>query len=165
MNATAKLVEPWRTHIKLAAETAGIDPYLLGAIVVQESSGEQYAQRVERGFWSRYLAGIRRWVASTASKHDDKWAQFPDIYASSYGLCQVLLQTAAEHGFVYRYPGQLCDPDENLRVACRILTRIKARTGGDVRELLLRYNGGGDREYPNRVLRHLAALKEARVFW
>jgi len=165
MNPTAKLVEPWRTHIKVAAEAAGLDPYLLAAIVVQESSGEQYAQRVERGFWSRYLAGIRRWVASTASKHDDKWAQYPDIYASSYGLAQVMLQTAAEHGFHYRYPGQLFDPDENLRVACRILTRIKNRTGGDVRRMLLAYNGGGDPTYPDRILRHRAALMEARVLW
>lgn len=165
MNATAKLVEPWRTHIKLAAEVSGIDPYLLAAIVVAESSGEQYAQRVERGFWARYLAGIRRWVASTASPHDDKWARYPDIYASSYGLCQVMLQTAAEHGFVYRYPGQLFDPDENLRVACKILTRIKTRTGGDVRELLLRYNGGGDPTYPDKVLQHRSALLAARVLW
>lgn len=165
MNATAKLVEPWRTQIKLAAETAGLDPYLLAAIVVQESSGEQYAQRVERGFWSRYVAGIRRWVASTPGKADDKWSQYPDIYASSYGLCQVMLQTAAEHGFVYRYPGQLFDPDENLRVACRILTRMKTRTGGDVRQMLLAYNGGGDPTYPDKVLRHRAALQEARVLW
>lgn len=165
MNPTAKLVEPWRTHIKLAAESQGLDPYLLGAIVVQESSGEQYAQRVERGFWSRYLDGIRRWVATSPSRDDDKWAQYPDIYASSYGLAQVMLQTAAEHGFVYRYPGQLFDPDENLRVACRILARLRVRLRGDVRAMLLAYNGGGDPNYPDRVLKHRTALQEARVFW
>jgi hypothetical protein len=164
MSTTAKLVEPWRVQIKHAAEASGFSPYLLGAIVVTESSGQQYAQRVERGFWPRYLAGIRRWVASTASQSDDKWSQYPDIYSSSYGLCQVMLQTAAEHGFVYHYPGQLFDPEENLRVACRILSRIRARTGDDVRALLLAYNGGGDPMYPNRVLRHLNALKDAQVW-
>lgn len=164
MNTVAKAIEPWRTQIRRAAEAADIDPYLLAAIVMQESSGDQYAQRVERGFWTRYLAGIRRWVASTPSKADDKWARYPDIYASSYGLCQVMLQTAAEHGFHYRYPGQLFDVDENLRVACRILLKLKFRARGDRREMLLRYNGGGDPDYPNKVLRHRAALIEARLW-
>lgn len=164
MNETAKSVERWRTHIQLAAAAQDLDPYLLGAIVVQESSGEQYAQRVERGFWARYLDGIRRWVATSPSPFDDKWAAYPDIYASSYGLAQVMLQTAAEHGFAYRYPGQLFDPDENLRVACRILARLRVRTKGDTRAMLLAYNGGGDPAYPDRVMKHRSALREARIF-
>lgn len=165
MSDTAKLVARWQTHILLAAEAWDIDPYLLGAIVVQESAGDQYAQRVERGFWARYAAGIRRWVAGTPSNSDDRWACYPDIYASSYGLAQVMLQTAAEHGFHYRYPGQLFDPDENLRIACRILARLRVKHQGDTRKMLLAYNGGGDPSYPDKVLRHRSVLKDARVFW
>lgn len=164
MNPTSKLIEPWRERISNAAGKADIDPYLLAGIVVQESGGEQYAQRVERGFWSRYLDGIRRWVRESPSQYDDKWATYPDIYASSYGLCQIMLQTAAEHGFVYHYPGQLFDPDENLRVACKILARLRVQKGGDTRAMLLAYNGGGDATYPDRISNHVRALKDDRVF-
>lgn len=164
MNPTSKLIEPWRERISNAAGKADIDPYLLAGIVVQESGGEQYAQRVERGFWSRYLDGIRRWVQESPSRYDDKWAAYPDIYASSYGLCQIMLQTAAEHGFVYHYPGQLFDPDENLRVACKILSRLRVQKHGDTRAMLLAYNGGGDPTYPDRISNHVRALKEDRVF-
>lgn len=164
MNAATKCVQRWLPNIKLAAGLNDLDPYMLAAIVVQESSGEQYAQRVERGFWSRYADGIRRWVAGTVSTADDKWSQYPDIYASSYGLCQVMLQTAAEHGFVYRYPGQLFDADENLRVACKILARLRVRLRGEKRAMLLAYNGGGDPTYPDKIDNHLRALKEDRVF-
>jgi len=164
MNHAAQSIAPWAVRIKLAADTRALDPYLLAAIVSVESSGQQYAQRVERGFWSRYVAGIMRWVRSTTTRHDDKWAAYPDIYASSYGLCQIMLQTAAEHGFVYRYPGELFDPDANLRVACAILARLRATTGGDERLMLLRYNGGGDKAYPDRVFERRAALFSAKVF-
>lgn len=154
----ADQIRPWAVRIKKHADARGIDPYLLGALVCTESSGEQYAQRVEQGFWSRYKDAILKWVEGTTGTSDDKWARHPDIYASSYGLCQIMLQTAVEHGFTYRYPGELFDPDVNLTLACSILARHRSATGGDVRKMLLRYNGGGDPAYPDRVFRRRTAL-------
>lgn len=70
MNPTSKLIEPWRDRIANAAGKADIDPYLLAGIVVQESGGEQYAQRVERGFWSRYLDGAHGDMGSMPTSID-----------------------------------------------------------------------------------------------
>jgi soluble lytic murein transglycosylase-like protein len=145
--------------IVAAATRENLDPALVAAVVFTESSGDQYAQRVERGFWARYAAGIVRWVRSTAHTADDRWARYPDVYASSYGLMQVMLQTAAEAGFQYRYPGELFDPSRNLAIGCAILARHLRATGGDVRQSLLRYNGGGDALYPDRVLGRRASIQ------
>jgi soluble lytic murein transglycosylase-like protein len=157
MITAADQVRPWALRIKKAADQRGIDPYLLGGLVATESGGRQYAQRVERGFWSRYSDGILRWVKSTTSVGDDMWAKYPDIYASSYGLCQIMLQTAAEHGFTYEFPGELFDPDKNLATACVILSSIRTKVDSD-RTMLDRYNGGADPAYPDRVFRNRAAI-------
>jgi len=157
-------LKPYLPLIKKHADRRVLDPYLVAAVIMQESSGQQYAQRVERGFWRRYGEGILRWVTSTASPYDDEWARYPDIYCSSYGLMQIMLQTAAEAGFHFRFPGELFDPDRNIEIGCAILSRHRNAVGGDIRKMLLRYNGGGDPTYPDRVLRHHRALLEQRIF-
>lgn len=131
---------------------------LIAAIVSVESGGNQYAQRVERGFWSRYAAGIMRWVGATATPADDFWSRYPDVYSSSYGLMQVMLQVAAESGFAYRYPGELFDPERNLMCGCMILARHLREANGDERQALLRYNGGADPAYPDRVFARRSQL-------
>lgn len=158
-------IKPWALLIKKSADLRAIDPYLLGGLVITESGGQQYAQRVERGFWTRYGEGILRWVKGTTTRADDKWVQYPDIYCSSMGLCQVMLQTAVEHGFTYAYPGELFDPERNLEVACKILSKMRDRAGGDMYKALLFYNGGGDPEYPVRVYRARTALLASGVLW
>ncbi len=157
-------VARWSDRIAAAAENEALSPLLVSCIVMQESSGRQYAQRVERGFWRRYAAGIARWVARTASRADDRWANYPDVYASSYGLMQPMLQTAAELGFEYEFPGELFDPDTNLRIGCAKFARELRRTGGHVRRALLAYNGGSDPEYPGKVLSHAAGIQAAGLF-
>lgn len=144
-------IAPWRPLIERMAASFKVDPQLVAAIVSVESGGNQYAQRVERGFWSRYASGIARWVGATLSTSDNYWSRYPDVYASSYGLMQILLQVAAESGFAYRYPGELFDPERNLMCGCMLLARYLRGANGDQRQALLRYNGGGDPAYPDRV--------------
>jgi len=150
-------LEPWRSLIDDAARRHDIDANWLAAVVLTESSGDPWAIRVERGFWRRYRDGIRRWVRSTPTRNDDRWSKYPDLYAASYGLAQVMLQTAVEAGFEYRYPTELLDPARNLDIAARILSRHLRRTG-TWPAALLRYNGGGDPAYPDRVRASLHAL-------
>lgn len=154
----------WVESIRIAAARNKVPPLLVAAVVATESSGAQYAQRVERGFASRYAAGIAALVKRTVFRADEKWAQYPDIFCSSIGLMQIMIPTAIEHGFVFTYPGELFEPSTNLDIGCRILARHLARTGGEWRTALLRYNGGGDPEYPDRVLANLARIKSAGLF-
>ena len=120
-------------------------------MVCQESAGNPYAIRVERGFLARYLSGLKALVLSTASDRDDYWMTFPDLFSTSYGLLQVMYPVAVELGVELRYPTELCDPGINFDAACRKLVRDKKLAPAGFNNLLLRYNGGGDAEYPIRV--------------
>ena len=127
-------------------------PVVLG-MVAQESLGNPYAIRVERGFWTRYAAGIRRNVLGNAYAPDDRWLQYPDLAAASYGLMQIMWPVAIERGARLRYPTELCDPELNIDIGCRHLAYLRGRLGvrGTLDQALLRYNGGGDPRYPQRV--------------
>lgn len=153
------MIEPWIGLIRRAAAEYDIPVYILAGLVISESSGNPYAIRVERGFWRRYSNGIMRWVRSTPSSTDNRWARYPDIYAASYGLCQIMLQTAAENGFKYRFPTELLDPETNVDLAARILRKHHDRSGSWSRALL-RYNGGGDPAYPSRVMANGRPISE-----
>lgn len=162
MGAVEQRIAQWVPLIRVHAFNYKLDVDLVAAVIAQESTGLQYSQRVERGFWARYADGIRRFVRGTADEADDFWSKFPDIYSSSYGLMQVMLQTAAEAGFTYRFPGELFDPERNIIAGCMILAR-HLRATKDERQALLRYNGGGNPSYPDDVARWRMRLRSAGV--
>jgi len=163
----------WLPAIQAHADKYEIDPYVIAAIITQESGGQyllpdgscnNYAIRVEKGFWRNYLTGIMRYVRSTKTPHDDRWAKYPDIYACSYGLGQIMLQTAFENGLTCIFPTELCDPDTNINLICKIMSKNLRLSGHSMSRALLRYNGGGDLEYPAHVLAHRQKLVDGRVF-
>lgn len=169
---TVKTVERWVPVIKKCSDQYKIDPYLIASIVAQESGGpyclpdgsaNPYAIRVEQGFWKAYFTNIMKWVKNTPTKYDDRWSKYPDIYACSYGLGQIMLQTAYENGFNGIFPTELCDPEVNVNLICKIISKHLKNTGS-VRSALLRYNGGGNPEYPAHVLAHRDEIIDAKVF-
>ncbi len=173
MTPASGQIARWKPQVQLAAKTWEVDPYVLAAIAVQESGGiyclpdgscNPYAIRPEPGFWRTYAAGIRRWVEGTPDPTDNRWYQFEDLYSCSYGLCQVMLQTAYENGFQGKFPTELCDPQTNLNVAAAIFARRLFRARGNVDAALLSYNGGGDPSYPQKVHKHRASLEVDGVF-
>jgi len=152
-------------HIHAAAREYGIDPKLLAALIIQESSGDARARRAEPRFYQKYLEGkpLIGDVPATASRDTERW-----LRSMSYGLCQVMGQVAREHG----YKGDLLDlfdPAKNIDLGARILAlhlRAMSRVAsseGAVRAALLRYNGGGDSTYPDKVLSHIATNAYQRV--
>jgi len=148
-------LDRWHDLIVESAEEYGLDPMLLGGLVMQESSGDEWAVRPELGFFRRYQAGIMRFVRRTKTKTDDRWTRYPEFYSASYGLCQVLLQVAMENGWhMRRFPTELLEPRVNLRLGAKILANHIARYQGDERRGLLRFNGGGDPHYPDKIYRH-----------
>lgn len=169
---TSAAVRKYVPIIQKYSTTFEVDPYLIGAIIAQESGGpyclpdgsaNPYAIRVEQGFWRSYGQRILAWVSKSTSKYDDRWVKYPDIYASSYGLGQIMLQTAYENGFNGIFPTELCDPEVNIRLICKIIAKHIESTGS-VRGALLRYNGGGNLEYPAHVMAHRDELLDAKVF-
>ncbi len=130
---------------KAKAEKHQIDPALLCALAHHESNNwKPWAIRYEPAFYGRYISHM------TMISATEKQAR-----AFSYGLCQVMGQTARELGFSGDYLTELCDPAINLDFAARKLKQCLGRANGDVRQGLLFYNGGANPAYPDLVLAHL----------
>jgi soluble lytic murein transglycosylase-like protein len=127
-----------------AALNAGLDPALMCALIAHESAGwKQYAVRYESGFYARYIDSMKGLNPTEKT-----------LRATSFGLCQIMGQTARELGFGGDYLTELLDPLENCKFGCRKLKACLDNEGQDVRRALLRYNGGGNAHYPDLVLIH-----------
>jgi hypothetical protein len=150
-NARKEQILPFVFLIDKCSAKWGLPADVVAGLVLTESSGNPWAIRVERGFWRRYYEGVKANVLRSKSAYDDKWIKYPDIASCSYGLCQIMLPVAWENGFIPKFPTELLDPEDNIDLGCKILSRHLHRVGS-IHKALLRYNGGGDPEYPHRVM-------------
>jgi soluble lytic murein transglycosylase-like protein len=128
---------------RAAAEKHRLDPALVCALCHQESSWKPWAVRYEPEFFERYISHMKG-VSPTEMQ----------LRATSFGVMQILGQTAREFGFDGDFLTELLDPVIGLEYGCRKLQRAMDRANDGVIEGLLLYNGGGDKQYPDRVLRY-----------
>lgn len=134
---------------------------LVGAVVCgvcEEESGNRdgymggvetwnpWAVRFEPGFESRYVKPKNAGAPTTEEITE----------AQSYGLMQIMGETAREFGFNDRFLTALCEPSVGLEYGCRKLRRCFDNANGDLRAALLAYNGGSDQQYPARVATRIA---------
>lgn len=132
-----------------AAVKHGIDPQILKALCHHESKNwKQYAFRWEPDFYDRYVSTMKLLTAT------EKQAR-----AFSYGLGQIMGQTAREFGFTGDDLSELFEPATNLEFVCRKLARCFKDHPNDLRKTLLSYNGGQNLAYPDLVLRHMDEYK------
>lgn len=102
----------------------------------------QYATRYEPKFYERYIVPML-----SKLKAGEAYGR-----ATSWGYCQIMGQVARELGFAGPFLAQLTDPKTNFEYGARKLARCFGVTRGDTELALLRYNGGGNKEYPGKVL-------------
>lgn len=127
--------------IQKAAAAYQLDPILVEAIVVQESSGNCDAFRFEKDFWNRLMKPQAKFKGLN-----------PRRYASSYGLMQIMWATATERGWSADLPPELLFvPETALDYGCRQLRHIMDRmsikyptfdTSQQLTAVLASYNGG-----------------------
>ena len=113
---------------------------MVAAVCEQESGWNPFAVRWEPVFFVRYIENVN--FADPTEKQ---------LRACSFGLMQVMGQTAREFGFQGKFLTQLCDPDIGVDVGCRKLRKCFMEYGED-ETALLAYNGGGNSEYGKQVL-------------
>ena len=146
-------------EIKAAADAYGLRAELIAAVIMQESSGIPDARRLEQGFYRRYLL-----------KPDLPGYFPPDVprgvelvcRATSWGLMQIMGQTARELGFRGRYFSELEHPAANINIGCRLLANLIKRRGGELQGLL-GFNGGADPTCPGKVLAHISSGRIKKV--
>lgn len=132
------------------AASRGLDPALVCALCHHESENwQQFAVRYEHGYYERYVSTMTGLTPTEMQ-----------MRATSFGLMQVMGQTAREFGFTGQFLTELFEPETCVRFGCAKLKRELEKSGGDVRKALLGYNGGGDASYPDKVLQHYARYKQ-----
>ena len=116
---------------------------LLAAQIQVESGGDPFAFRYEHAFFERY-------IKDHASAQGYR---FGPLAACSFGLLQILLETALELGFADR-PETLFDQRVGLSWGAQYLQKCLLGAGGDYRVALERYNGAGQAAtaYADKVL-------------
>lgn len=151
-----------------AANRAGIDPALVCALCAVESNWNPLAMRYEPRFYDRYVAPISEkslrsrnpWMAAGGLPTLDTERR---LLSFSYGLMQVMGQTARENGFDGQWLGALLIPSENLEIGCRYLSR-KLTAWSEVDDAISAYNAGSptgrNAEYVGRVLSWRDAYQE-----
>jgi soluble lytic murein transglycosylase-like protein len=126
--------------IKDVADSFKLPTNLVQAIVLIESNGNTWAVRYEQDFYARYVRGREYETYPGCSRITEG-----HMRACSFGLMQVMGQTARESGFKGTFLTELCDPKEGLHWGCRYLERQISRYGGDLESAVAAYNAGSAR--------------------
>lgn len=150
----------YRAEINIAAAKHRLDPDLVEAVVITESSGKTSAYRFEPAFWLHYMANKPEWKGAN-----------PERVSSSYGLMQVMYQVALELGYKEAAPEYLFIPEVGLNWGCAKLRSLLDWSKDNVEQALAAYNGGKggnstppyrNEKYVKKVLINLYAIKEER---
>jgi soluble lytic murein transglycosylase-like protein len=144
----------YRAHIERAAAVHQLDPDVIEALVLVESSGHADAFRYEPDFWRRYMQGKSQWEHA-----------IPRRVSSSYGLMQIMYPVAWELGFRGE-PEELFVPERNLGYGCLKFSRLMDWAKDDVEQALAAYNGGkrGNSVRPFRTATYAAKVLKRKDY-
>lgn len=147
-------MSPRTPYTDLITQVSGVYdlPFaLLEAQVIRESSGNTNAFRYESAFFDHYIDG-REGVPGF---------KYGPIAACSFGLLQIILETALEMGFDGQ-PQDLFVPRIGLSWGARKMQQLLVWSGGDYKAALGAYNGGqvGNRTAPYRNQGYIDAVYE-----
>lgn len=150
----SETIEPPAELVALAKRRAAalnLDPAIVCAMCERESSWDPWMIRYEPDFRSRYVAPLHLPPTVEIAR------------SVSWGLMQVMGQTARELGYVEQF-AKLCDPPIGLYWGCRDFARKMREAGNNnVEKALLEYNGGANPAYPYDVLTRAARYRVAPV--
>jgi soluble lytic murein transglycosylase-like protein len=135
--------------IPVAQEIAvrhGLDASLICAIIEQESAWDPYAIRYEPAFFAKYVAPLFTNNKVIPATNTEAYSR-----CFSWGLMQVMGQSAREMGFTGQFLSQLCDPATGIEAGCLLFQHKLNAARGDVNQALQFWNGGANPNYGNEV--------------
>lgn len=139
------------TLARKAAVSQSLDPALVCAVIEQESGWNPWAMRYEPAFFAKYVAPL----------YTNNKVGATEAYARgiSWGLMQVMGQTAREKGASSPYLSTLCDPAVGLAIGCRILRQKLDAAAGNATRALQSWNGGANPDYADEVLARVSRYR------
>lgn len=139
-----------------ASKATGIAPTLLAAVIHQESGGSPYAVRYEPAFFKKYLETKTRKTLEGYVPERCSFETEVRMRSTSFGLMQIMGQVARERGFKGEFLTELVDPKTNIKWGSEFLQTLLLKHS-DTEKALLRWNGGGNKDYGKEVLGHVAS--------
>jgi len=140
--ASNAILLPFRTEIEAAAAREALPPALIAALIQEESRFDPWATRAE----PRYLRSraVRRAAARFVRTHrlgPNAFTEFVDR-SRSYGLMQVMGETAREQGFARPFLAELYLPRNAIAHGALLLARLLRRYRNDTLAAISAYNQG-----------------------
>lgn len=128
------------------ARAHGLPIALVRAVVEVESGGDPWAIRYEPGFFDRYVRDLKISPVYPCSLQTERQAR-----ATSWGLMQLMGQTAREIGYAEPFLARLCEPDFGLEYGCRYLGLLAKRhlDRYGYEGVVAAYNAGSPRKNPD----------------
>lgn len=143
--------------VRQVASLHGLDATVMCALVEQETLWNPWVNRYEQGFENDYGKTIipeAQQFAKTALFEVSTSTEIKNR-CNSWGLGQILGQTAREFGFTGEM-ARLTDPQTGLEYACRKFADCLKRSAGNLQNALARYNGGSNPLYSSQVIERMA---------
>lgn len=135
-------------EIRIAAKKEDLDPCMMAAICWQESHFDPNARRFEQRFYEKFIRPLKKSVIKTKNPAVASavtiQAERMNL-ATSWGLMQVLGNTARELGYQGAFLGDLCHPEIGLRYGAKYLKKQLNRYG-EMERALSAYNAGSETE-------------------
>lgn len=141
--------------VRDAAQRHRLPPAVVCGLVETESKWNPWAARYEPAFFTRYIdKSAMHIIVREFCRKADFFVNFDTELrerAFSKGLGQLMGQTARELGYIGPL-SRLYEPHINITWCCKLLKRNLDKCTGDMTKALLKYNGGADPTYAERVL-------------
>ena len=128
---------------KVIASRHFLSPFLVCAVIEQESSWDTWAIRYEPKFFTKYVAPL--YTNNKISATEAYGRGF------SWGLMQLMGECARECGFAEPFLSSLCDPATGIEWGCQHLRKKLDAADGELNRGLLAWNGGGNKNYATEV--------------
>lgn len=124
-------------------------------MIFGESGGRKNAMRYEGLFFREHLDGKSRedLLGHVPSERLTTLVTELRLRATSFGLMQLLGETMRERGFASDDLGDLLEPEVNIMLGCSFLHDLYVKRGNTERAMLLGFNGGGNKQYPDYIFK------------
>lgn len=151
--ATESVLIPFRSEIEAAAARDALPPALIAAVIQEESRFDPWATRSE----PRYLRNraVRLAASRFVKLHPRGATAFTELVdrSRSYGLMQVMGETAREQGFAPPFLAELYLPRNAIAHGAMLLSQLLRRYHNDTLAAISAYNQGSARKLKGGVHR------------